>query len=206
MRKCLILFFALTAGAVHAAPAWRWVDANGQVHYSDTPVPGAKQIELAGAQTFGTSQRQPPAAPDKSAAQPSSPKATAGAEQYRSFNIVSPKQQETLWNVGTVVNVQVQLDPPLQPNHLLDVYVDGQRRNLNSPSTELTLENVYRGVHTIQAVVVDQSGAEVVRSLATTFMVQQSSIQNPNNDSPVKPQPPRPTPTPGPTPMPRPRP
>ncbi len=193
MRKCLILLFALMAGAVHGAPAWRWVDANGQVHYSDTPVPGAKQIELAGAQTFG-SQRQP-SAPDKSSS-PATGKTTGPAQSYRTFNIVSPRQQETLWNVGTVVNVSVELDPPLSPNHLLDVYVDGQRRNLNSNGTDLSLQDIYRGVHTIQAVVVDQSGAEVIRSLATTFMVQQTSVQNPNNNSPVKPPSAQPKPRP----------
>jgi hypothetical protein len=195
MRKCLILLFALTAGAVHGAPAWRWVDANGQVHYSDTPVPGAQQIELSGAQTFGSTQRQPSAA-NKSSGQPAPARTPAPAQSYRAFNIVSPQQQETLWNVGSVVNVQVELDPPLQPGHLLDMYVDGQLRNLNSAGTSLTLDEIYRGVHTIQAVVVDQSGGEVVRSLATTFMVQQSSIQNPTDNSPVRPQPPRPTPLP----------
>jgi Domain of unknown function (DUF4124) len=194
MRKCLILLFALTTTLVHAAPAWRWVDANGQVHYSDTPVPGATQIELSGAQTFGSSARQQPAAANKPASQSPLQRSTGSAERYRSFNIVSPTQQETLWNVGTVVNVQIELDPPLQPSHLLDLFVDGQRRNLNTTSTDLALDDVYRGTHTIQAVVVDQSGAEVLRSLATTFMVQQSSIQNPNNpNSPNKPQPkPRP--------------
>jgi uncharacterized protein DUF4124 len=193
MRKCLILLFALTASAAHSAPAWKWVDAKGQVHYSDTPVPGATQVELSGAQTFGTAQPATPSAADRGSGQASA-KATGTAESYRSFNIVSPKQQETLWNVGTVVNVQVDLDPPLHADHVLDVYVDGQRRNLNTKSTDLELEDVYRGVHTIQAVVVDQSGAEVIRSLATTFMVQQSSIKNPNNpNSPNKPQPkPRP--------------
>ena len=192
MRKCLILLFALTTSWVHAAPAWRWVDANGQVHYSDTPVPGATQIELSGAQTFGSSARQPAAA-TKSASQPGAQRGTGGTERYRAVNIVSAKQQETLWNVGTAVNVQVELDPPLQPSHLIDLFVDGQRRNLNTPSTDLTLEDVYRGTHTIQAVVVDQGGAEVIRSLATTFMVQQSSIQNPNNpNSPNRPQPKRP--------------
>jgi hypothetical protein len=195
MRKCLILLFALTAGAVHGAPAWRWVDANGQVHYSDTPVPGATQIELSGAQSFGSSPRQ--SAADKPAG-PSQGKTAGSAQSYRTFTIVSPQQQETLWNVGTVVNVQVELDPPLAPSHLLDVYVDGERRYLNTTSTALTLEDIYRGVHTIQAVVVDQTGAEVIRSLATTFMVQQSSIQNPTNNSSVRPQPPKPTPVPAP--------
>jgi len=202
MRKCLILLFALTTSSVHAAPAWRWVDANGQVHYSDTPVPGAKQIELSGAQTFGSSPRQQSSTADKPAGQPTTQKSTGTQERYRAFNIVSPKQQETLWNVGTVANVQVELDPPLQPGHLLDLYVDGQRRNLNTTSTDLTVDDIYRGVHTIQALVVDQSGAEVIRSLATTFMVQQSSIQNPTNDSPTRPNPPRPTPLPAPRPKP----
>ena len=193
MRKCLILLFALTVGAVHAAPAWRWVDANGQVHYSDTPVPGAKQVELSGAQTFGSAARQQSTPGDRTASQTPG-KTAAGAQSYRSFNIVSPQQQETLWNVGTVVNVQVELDPPLQPNHLLDIYVDGQRRNLNTTSPDLQIGDIFRGVHTIQAVVVDDSGGEVIRSLATTFMVQQSSIQNPNNpNNPNRPQPkPRP--------------
>jgi len=171
------------------------------VHYSDTPVPGATQVELAGAQTFGAASRQQ-SAPDRSPSQASSARATSPAQSYRAFNIVSPMQQETLWNVGTVVNVQVELDPPLLPSHLLDIYVDGQRRNLNSSGTSLTIDDIYRGVHTIQAVVVDGSGAEVIRSLATTFMVQQTSVQNPNNDSPVKPQPPRPTPLPAPRPRP----
>jgi Domain of unknown function (DUF4124) len=199
MRKCLILLLALSATSVRAAPAWTWVDANGQVHYSDTPVPGAKQIELSGAQAFGSTTRQPAATPETTAGQPpGAQKATGATQRYRAFNIVSPKQQDTLWNVGTTVGVQIELDPALQPSHRLDVFVDGERRNLNSTSTDLTLDNIYRGVHTIQAVVVDQSGTEVIRSLATTFMVQQSSIQNPNNDSPVKPLPPRPTPRPKP--------
>jgi hypothetical protein len=202
MRKCLILLFALTTSLVHAAPAWRWVDANGQVHYSDTPVPGATQIELSGAQTFGSSARQQPSAANKPASQSALQRSTGSAERYRSFNIVSPKQQETLWNVGTVVDVQIEIDPPLQPIHLLDLFVDGQRRNLNTTSTDLTLEDVYRGTHTIQAVVVEQSGAEVIRSLATTFMVQQSSIRTDERlaDRPT----PRPTPLPTPQPKPKP--
>jgi Domain of unknown function (DUF4124) len=199
MRKCLILLFALTASSVHGAPAWTWTDANGQVHFSDTPVPGAKQVELSGAQGFGSTTRQQATPPAKTGGQ-SAPATTATAQRYRTFNIVSPTQQETLWNVGTTVNVQVELDPALQPGHRLDMFVDGELRNLNSTSTGFTLEDVYRGTHTIQAVIVDQSGTEVLRSLATTFMVQQSSIQNPNSDSPVRPQPPRPTPLPAPTP------
>jgi hypothetical protein len=178
MRKWLILLSALSVTSAYGAPAWTWVDAQGQIHFSDTPVPGAKQIEISGAQAFGTQRpvAQPTAQSGAPTEQPPSP-----ASVYRAFNIASPQHQETLWNTGSVLNVQVALQPGLQPTHRLDILLDGQRRNLNSTSTSFTLPDVFRGIHTIQAVIVDQRGTEVLRSAATTFMVQQTSIQNPQN-------------------------
>jgi hypothetical protein len=168
---------------VSGAPAWTWVDANGQVHYSDRPVPGAKQVDLPGAQGFGSAPRlQAPVADSTGSTNrqaAAAEKPARIAQRYRAFNIVSPTQQETLWNVGGAVNVQVELDPPLQPGHKLDLYLDGELKNLNSTSATLAVNDVPRGVHSLQAVVLDQNGGEVVRSLATTFMVQQTSVQNP---------------------------
>jgi hypothetical protein len=161
------------------APAWTWVDANGQVHYSDRPVPGAKQIELPGAQSFGAPRQAPqPTTPGPAA---SAPTRQDRGQPYRAITIISPTQQQTLWNIGATLNVQVSLDPSLQAGHRLDVYLDGQRKNLDSTSTQLSVPDVPRGVHTMQAVVVDTTGMEVVRSVATTFMVQQTSLLNPNN-------------------------
>ena len=54
MRKWLILLSALSGTAASGAPAWTWIDANGTVHFSDRPEPGAAQVELAGAQGFGS--------------------------------------------------------------------------------------------------------------------------------------------------------
>ena len=189
MRKCLILLFAFAATSVSGTPAWTWVDASGQVHFSDTPVPGATRIELSSAQSFGSTPRQQAPAADSTGQQATAEKPTGAAPRYRAFNIVSPQQQETLWNTGSTVNVQVEIDPPLLSGHRLDVYVDGARRNLNTTSTDLTLDDMSRGIHNIQAVILDQSGGEVLRSLATTFMVQQTSIQNPQNPQRPRPQP-----------------
>lgn len=182
MRKWLILLSALSVTSVSGAPAWTWVDANGQVHYSDTPFPGAKQVELTGAQGFGTARPQPSAA--ASPARQAAPAPTNGqapaATIYRTFNIVSPGQQETLWNIGTTLTVQVALEPRLQSSHRLDVLIDGQRRNLDSMSLAISVPEVFRGSHTLQAVIVDQRGTEILRSPLTTFVVQQTSLQNPN--------------------------
>ncbi|HLF09843.1 MAG TPA: DUF4124 domain-containing protein [Gammaproteobacteria bacterium] len=176
MRKWLILMSLLSVASASAAPAWRWVDSEGQVHYSDRPVPGAREIDLPGAEGFSAPQRatQPPS--QNTPTEPQRP-----AANYRTFNIVSPVQQETLWNIGGNLTVRVELAPGLQAGHRLDVFLDGQRTNLNAGSLELTVPNVFRGIHSVQAVIIDASGQEVLRSLSVPFMVQQTSIQNPNS-------------------------
>jgi hypothetical protein len=140
-------------------------------------MPGAEQIELQAAQGFPSAAPQlPRPAP---ARQPEERRPTA--ERYRQIDVISPSQQETLWNIGAVLEVQVALDPPLQQNHRLDVYLDGELRDIGATSAQFSVPEVYRGVHTLQAVVRDPDGREMARSLAVTFMVQQTSILNPNN-------------------------
>jgi len=175
MRKWLILLSALSGTAASAAPAWTWVDANGTVHYSDRPVPGARQVELSSAQPIGTRVRG--SAP-RATGQPETGAATGA---YQSIEILSPAEQETLWNIGTLLPVEVRFQPALQPGHRYDVLFDGQRRNLNTVASRVTLPDVFRGTHTVQIVVIDAQGAEIARSETRTFIVQQTSTQNPNS-------------------------
>lgn len=176
MRKWLILLSALTATTAQAAPAWRWVDQNGQVHYSDRPVPGATQIELAGAQGFGA-----PAAP-RTNSTPTPPATQAAATAlYTSVDILSPAEQETLRGTGGSVTVRVAFEPALRPAHRYDLLLDGQRRNLNTATPSVTLPDVFRGEHTLQVIVLDTTGRELMRSPTRTFFIQQVSTQNPNS-------------------------
>jgi hypothetical protein len=172
MRKWLILLSALSAATATGAPAWTWTDANGTVHFSDRPVEGARQVELAGAQGFGS--RVPAVA---------GPRATTPDAQalYQLVDIVSPAEQETLWNIGATLNVQVRFAPQLQPGHSYDLALDGQRRNVNTTASRVTLADVFRGTHTLQVVVIDAAGAELMRSPNRTFYVQQTSVLNPNS-------------------------
>ncbi|HEX7080974.1 MAG TPA: DUF4124 domain-containing protein [Gammaproteobacteria bacterium] len=181
MRKWWLSLIALASGAASAVPVWRWVDENGVTHYSDLPVPGAERIELTSAQTIRSQARAAPSVAPPAAEQP-----RAQAQPYRRFNVITPSQQQTLWNIGGTLDVQLDLDPPLQAGHTLDVYLDGQRRNLSSTSPQLSVPEVFRGVHTLQAAIFDENGNEIVRSLAVTFMVQQTSILNPNNPNGVR--------------------
>jgi hypothetical protein len=190
MRKWLILLFALPAAIASSAPAWTWVDANGTVHFSDRPEPGARQVELGSAQGFGV------ATPGLTGPRSAAPGQTAAP--YESIEIVSPSDQETLWNVGGTMNVLVQFQPALQAGHRFDVALDGQRRNLNTASPRTTVSDIVRGAHSLQIVVIDTAGREVMRSAPRNFFVQQTSIQSPTNRQRPNPPPNNPPPNPNP--------
>ena len=115
---------------------------------------------------------------------------------YRTIEVLSPAEQQTLSNTAGSVPVSISFEPPLRPGHRFDLVLDGQRRNLNASNPQVTLSEVFRGTHTLQVVVIDSAGAEVMRSPPRNFVVQQVSVQNPNSPlaRPPSAPPPRPTP------------
>jgi Domain of unknown function (DUF4124) len=178
MRRWLLLGSLLCAQAF-GQQAYRWTDENGQVHYSDRPAPGATEVRLRGAQGYSA---PIPRAGSNAPSQAEEP-ASGGqqTEAYTLFNVIQPAQQQTLWNTGSVLTVQVDLQPGLQEGHHLGAYLDGELIDARAISTEFQLTDVFRGTHNLQAVVLDAAGREILRSLPVMFMMQQSSILNPNN-------------------------
>ena len=60
--------------------------------------------------------------------------------------------------------------PRLQPGIATTWLLDGQRRNVNTTSQRVTLPNVFRGTHTLQIVVIDAAGAELMRSASRNLL------------------------------------
>lgn len=174
MYKWLILLSSLCTVAIGQS-VYTWVDEAGQTHYSDRPFPGATEVVLESAQGYAAP--RPPAA----RAQSEAVEDVDPAEVYTEFNVLRPGQQETLWNVGGVVDVALEIAPRLAFGHHLGVYLDGELTDLGTSGTQFQLTDVVRGLHTLQAAILGSDGEVILRSLAVTFMVQQTSIQNPNN-------------------------
>lgn len=183
MKTWLIVTLLFCAGTTALAQVWTWTDESGQVHYSDRPAPGARQIELSPAQSIP----MPRAAPQVS----EQGQVETDLSQRYTLRVSSPEAEETLWNIGGTLGVEVQLAPELLPGHQIDVMLDGQRQNLMRRSTRFTVEEVWRGEHSLQAVIVDQNGSELIRSDAVTFYVQQTSVQNPFNPNVPRQAPPQ---------------
>ncbi len=172
-RLIFVLLAVLVGGAV-MAQAYRWVDEDGVVHYSDRPREGAEQIVLPKPNTVTVPRRPAPS-------QASAPvEAEAPAEEpfrYTSLEIVAPVAEETLWNIEGVLNVSLNVQPALQPGHQVRVFFDGGEPQIVD-GTSFQLQEVWRGVHNIQAEILDETGRMMVRSRTNRFYVQQNTIIN----------------------------
>ncbi|MEE9141552.1 MAG: Ig-like domain-containing protein, partial [Gammaproteobacteria bacterium] len=99
------------------------------------------------------------------------------AFRYTSVSITQPEQSETVWNTGGNITIRVAVAPKLRRGDSVNVLYDGQKvQRLNSSPATFTLAEVFRGEHTLQAVVVDINGTEVKKCNTVTFYVQQTSV------------------------------
>jgi hypothetical protein len=176
MRTFFIALLSVFAAGAVLAQAYKWTDEDGVVHFSDRPQEGAEQIQLA-------APVQPPPPPPRSASSAAATTAVpateeAGAFEYESLTVGSPLAEETLWNIEGVLNVSLNLQPALQEGHRIRVHFDGTPRYVNR--TSFQIQDVFRGVHNIQAEIVDESGTMMIRSMPNRFYVQQNAIARPN--------------------------
>ena len=141
MRKTayLTLLAMLFCGAANSQ-AYKWIDEDGIVHYSDRPHEGAELIQLPRDDRPRSATQRP--APTR--AQSAAPEPQDDANGYQSLSVASPGPEETLWNLEGSLNVSLALSPGLKQGHRIRVYFDGQPRMVTGTSFEI--EEVFRAV------------------------------------------------------------
>lgn len=169
-KRPILLLASLFAASACLAQAYRWVDDDGVVHYSDRPREGAEEIRLPKANTVSVRRyAEPEAGGDGDPAEP------AEDFKYESLTIASPMAEETLWNIEGILRVQLALTPALKRGHLVRVYFDGEPQT--ATGTSFQIDEVWRGAHNLQAEVLDENGRLMIRSKPQRFYVQQSKVR-----------------------------
>ncbi len=168
-RLFIAIVVSLLATAVFAQ-AYKWVDGDGVVHYSDRPAPGAEKIQLPTSRSASRPAQRTVATTTAVSTAPAAEKRFS----YESIVVATPAAEETLWNIEGVLNVTLNLQPGLQQGHRVRVYFDGEQQMVNGLSFEL--QEVFRGVHNLQAEVVDETGKLMIRSITNRFYVQQNVV------------------------------
>ncbi len=168
MKKIVLtVCLALASGTAPAQKVFRVIHPDGSVEYTDVPPPGrpATQIEVAPLNTA-----VPPAPAAKSA-----PRATAEVQEgYDELRITAPGDGETIRDNAGNVNVDLRLKPRLRAGHKIDLLLDGQSIG-GGKATAITLTELDRGAHSLQAVIKNAAGQVVARSKSITFTLQRRS-------------------------------
>jgi hypothetical protein len=168
----LPLALSLMTGAAMAATVYKWVDAQGVVHFSDQPHPQAQELNVQPKNLVSTPEAAASTSTGSTPAGPSAP-------PYR-CDLIRPENDEVFLNT-TSISTRVQIDPQLSAGDQIAIAIDG-KRVLNQPTrgTEFVIQDIERGTHTIMIAVYDSSGKEQLCTTSTvTFHVRQPSVQAP---------------------------
>ena len=177
-RRLWIVLGLLTAVTAQSAVIYKWTDANGVVHYSDQPVPGAERIVTAGKSSINTYSAQPGSSPNGQQAKPGNGTAASAA-----ITISSPQPEQNFFN-NEPINVSLS-QTVLQPEQSVSWHLNGRELTDQTPSTtQFVLPNPGRGTFAIAATVTDQSTGEVQTTPSVTFHVHEPSLLSPQHRNP----------------------
>lgn len=180
LSSCIALGLALACAGGAAAAPYKWVDKDGNVHYSDKPPPSgvkAEQVELKPL----TEVNSPPPAASSDAAAPAAPEEQAASGSYTAMRITSPADQATLRDPSAAINIGVALEPALMDGDRIEYTLDG--KVVASP-----IAGLERGTHRIGARVLSENGGEKIAAAEVTVYLHQTSV------APVVPTKPKPAP------------
>jgi hypothetical protein len=162
-KIAFFLCLMLAVSAAQAGKIYKYTLSNGDVVYSDRPPPADQGEEITLEPLQGFSLPAPPPLED-STAKKDEPEPTG----YQEFKVTSPSNNATIRDNGGNVPISLSLTPGLRSGHRIEVMMDGQPIGSGS-GTSVTLTEVDRGTHTVQAAVKDSDGKEIARSNSVIF-------------------------------------
>jgi hypothetical protein len=176
-RRSWIALGLVAALTAQSAVIYKWTDANGVVHYSDQPMPGAETIV-----TTGKSLNSYSAAPASNAGGTPPPRAgTPGQPAAASLTITSPQPEQSFFDDDPITVSLSQ--PTLGPGQSVTWHLNG--RQLTDQSTaQFVLPNPGRGAFSIAATISNQSTGETQTTPSVTFYVKEPSALSPQHRRP----------------------
>ena len=171
--RLTIAVLALSVAANASAAVYKWVQPDGSVIYSDrAPVENAAPTELPALQEI----KMPPPPPPSTDTTANNNQAQQGqSTEYTNLTIAEPADNSTFRSNAGKVNVKLELEPALQDGDMVAIILDGKDIG-QGKSTNVALNNVDRGSHSLQAIVKNAQGSTLISSTPITFTLQRTSL------------------------------
>lgn len=175
----VLISAAMIYTGIAGAKFYKSVDEQGNIVYSDTPTPGAEQLTPP---PISTVESKPVPKESDAKAQKTDEAGTEEAvkkppTKYSKFSIVTPKNNDTIWDNNGSVPVSLLLEPPLdtENSHSVWVYVDGKAMVRKSQNLVQPLSGIDRGAHKIRAEIRDENRKTLKRTQNVTVHMKRAS-------------------------------
>jgi hypothetical protein len=181
MRYPLFSLLLFVASASPAAQAWRWVDQNGVVHYSDQPHPGAEPVQVKPAPKPGSvAPRYVPSSSDSETMRP-----TERVAAVTQCGITAPQPDQT-FDSPEVVSMLLQVLPTLPPGLSVQATLNGQPLPWPQRLFAYQWAEPDRGTHVLRVRIVDARQQTVCEATPVTFNVLRPSLLAPGRQPPKR--------------------
>lgn len=154
-RLCVALPLMMVIYAPYA-DIYKWVDSQGNVHFTDTPFSGARKLNIPDAQVYSSP------VPEPIASEKLRSKYSMKNKIIYKIVIVQPDNEATIRNNQGAIAITVRVEPDLLSGDQVQIIFDGRPWGKPQANLLFLFSNIDRGVHTIAAQIMN-NGGEVLK-------------------------------------------
>uniref|UniRef100_A0A486XNY3 DUF4124 domain-containing protein n=1 Tax=Rheinheimera sp. BAL341 TaxID=1708203 RepID=A0A486XNY3_9GAMM len=143
-------------------------DENGVLVFSDSPQPGAEELNLSNRANV------------MAATDPTLPQSRKQTQEPFVVEILQPEDQGTVRDNTGSVYVSGRISPMFQRGLRVRLLHDGKPQGEPQNNAVFILREVERGEHKLQMELFDQNGKLIATSPVTTFYLHRTSVISPN--------------------------
>tara|TARA_R110001583_G_scaffold30866_2_gene106172 strand:+ start:31818 stop:32360 length:543 start_codon:yes stop_codon:yes gene_type:complete len=168
----LFVYFFAAPATTAEMKIYHWIDEDGKAHFSDTAIPGTKEIQvknnnLLPAEEINMEQT------DSIANQLSFDQQEKSQIIYQA-TIISPEDDKPLHSNDGTIEIHIETEPAKENTQKLQLYLDGKK--LGSPQISSTMRalNIDRGTHQVQVELLDENGNVLAKTQIVTVHLQRT--------------------------------
>ena len=173
-RLLTVLLVGAVSATAFATEVYRVERPDGTIEFTDEPRLGAEKLRLREIQSY--SAPPPPKVPVTGT--PPGYKPQQESLTYNTLKIISPAYEETIFHDDRGLLVGVSVNPTLAKGHEIVIIIDGGEAARGTDSN-FTIKDVYRGSHTLKAIIEDSRGRILKSSDPVVFFMRQRSVPRP---------------------------
>jgi uncharacterized protein DUF4124 len=170
---CVLLCMIFTSTSV-MAQMYKWVDAEGNISYSDQPpYKGAEKLDVPELTTIA-----PTRIPEKKETPDKDKEEEEAVKSYSFLKITSPENNATILDDAGTLSIGIAIKPALSSTdgHYLSVSLDGKIVQDKLAGTTASLTNIDRGTHNISVSVKNKAGKVMRQSKPITVHLRRQYV------------------------------